>query len=65
MSHGAGYIDARPLSRQIDENLLQRTAAPYIRVEAFEVKHYFTAFSTSFITVSLFECAGRPARSRW
>ena len=28
----AGYIDARPHSRQIDENLLQRTAGPYIRV---------------------------------
>ena len=28
----AGYIDARPHSRQIDENLLQHTAAPYIRV---------------------------------
>src|SRR6516164_1364367 len=27
----AGYIDARPQSRQTDENLLQRTAAPYIR----------------------------------
>ena len=26
----AGYIDARPLARQIDESLLQRTAAPYI-----------------------------------
>src|ERR1700751_1545790 len=28
----AGYIDARPLSAGIDENLLQRTAGPYIRV---------------------------------
>jgi hypothetical protein len=27
----AGYIDARP-NRQIDENLLRRTAGPYIRV---------------------------------
>jgi hypothetical protein len=26
----AGYIDARPQSRQIDETLLQRTAGPYI-----------------------------------
>ena len=26
-----GYIDARPQSCQIDEDLLQRTAAPYIR----------------------------------
>jgi transposase len=25
----AGYIDARPQSRQIDENLLRRTAGPY------------------------------------
>ena len=28
----AGYIDARPQSRQIDESLLQRTAVPYIAV---------------------------------
>jgi hypothetical protein len=28
----AGYIDARPQSRQIDENLLRRTAGPYIWV---------------------------------
>jgi hypothetical protein len=28
----AGYIDARPKSRQIDETLLRRTAGPYIRV---------------------------------
>jgi hypothetical protein len=28
----AGYIDARPHVRQIDETLLQRTAGPYIRV---------------------------------
>jgi hypothetical protein len=28
----AGYIDARPQSRQIDENLLRRTAEPYIWV---------------------------------
>jgi hypothetical protein len=27
----AGYIDARPRIRQIDETLLQRTAGPYIR----------------------------------
>ena len=26
----AGYIDARPLCRQIDEILLRRTAGPYI-----------------------------------
>jgi hypothetical protein len=26
----AGYIDARPQRRQIDENLLRRTAGPYI-----------------------------------
>jgi hypothetical protein len=26
----AGYIDARPQSRQIDENLLRRTTGPYI-----------------------------------
>ena len=26
-----GYIDASPQIRQIDEDLLQRTAAPYIR----------------------------------
>src|SRR5438132_14241241 len=26
----AGYIDARPQIRQIDENLLRRTAGPYI-----------------------------------
>jgi hypothetical protein len=26
----AGYIDARPQSRPIDESLSQRTAAPYI-----------------------------------
>jgi hypothetical protein len=26
----AGYIDARPQTRQLDENLLQRTAGPYI-----------------------------------
>ena len=29
----AGYIDARPHVRQIDETLLQRTAGPYIRVK--------------------------------
>src|SRR5438132_13816787 len=29
----AGYIDARPQIRQIDENLLRRTAGPYIRVK--------------------------------
>jgi hypothetical protein len=29
----AGYIDARP-NRQIDENLLQRTAGPYIWVKS-------------------------------
>src|SRR6516225_2771185 len=29
----AGYIDARPQSRQTDENLLQRTAGPYIWVK--------------------------------
>src|SRR5215467_138133 len=28
----AGYIDARPQSRQVDENLLRRTAGPYIWV---------------------------------
>jgi hypothetical protein len=28
----AGYIDARPHVRQIDETLLQRTAGPYIGV---------------------------------
>jgi hypothetical protein len=28
----AGYIDARPQSRQIDETLLQRTAGPYMWV---------------------------------
>jgi hypothetical protein len=28
----AGYIDARPHIRQLDENLLQRTAGPYIGV---------------------------------
>jgi hypothetical protein len=28
----AGYIDARPQCRQIDETLLRRTAGPYIRV---------------------------------
>jgi hypothetical protein len=28
----AAYIDARPQSRQIDENLLRRTAGPYIWV---------------------------------
>jgi hypothetical protein len=29
----AGYIDARPQSRQTDKNLLQRTAGPYIWVK--------------------------------
>ena len=29
----AGYIDARPQSRQIDETLLRRTAGPYIGVK--------------------------------
>jgi hypothetical protein len=29
----AGYIDARLQSRQVDENLLRRTAGPYIRVK--------------------------------
>ena len=29
----AGYIDARPHVRQIDETLLQRTAGPYIGVK--------------------------------
>jgi hypothetical protein len=28
----AGYIDARPHIRQIDEIFLQRAAGPYIRV---------------------------------
>jgi hypothetical protein len=28
----AGYIDARPQSRQIDESLLQRAAAPYNQI---------------------------------
>ena len=32
----AGYIDARPYIRQIDETLLQRTAGPYIRVISAE-----------------------------
>jgi hypothetical protein len=31
----AGYIDARPHIRQLDEVLLQRTAGPYIRVKRF------------------------------
>src|ERR1700730_16980362 len=30
----AGYIDARPHVRQIDETLLQRTAGPYIGVKS-------------------------------
>jgi hypothetical protein len=30
----AGYIDARPHIRQLDENLLQRTAGPYIGVKS-------------------------------
>ena len=30
----AGYIDARPQCRQIDETLLRRTAGPYIRVKS-------------------------------
>jgi hypothetical protein len=29
----AGYIDARPHIRQLEEVLLQRTAGPYIRVK--------------------------------
>ena len=29
----AGYIDARPHVRQIDETLLQRTAGPYVGVK--------------------------------
>jgi len=29
----AGYIDARPQCRQIDETLLRRTAGPYIRAK--------------------------------
>jgi hypothetical protein len=29
----AGYIDARPHNRQLDENLLRRTAGPYIWVK--------------------------------
>jgi hypothetical protein len=33
----AGYIDARPKSRQINETLLRRTAGPYIRVNAVEL----------------------------
>src|SRR6266705_2496244 len=32
----AGYIDARPQIRQIDENLLRRTAGPYIRVNVVD-----------------------------
>ena len=28
----AGYIDARPYNRQLDENLLRRTVGPYMRV---------------------------------
>src|SRR5260370_33519562 len=31
----AGYIDARPQIRQIDENLLRRTAGPYMWVTSF------------------------------
>ena len=31
----AGYIDARPLNHQIDENLLQRAAGPYIWVNRY------------------------------
>jgi hypothetical protein len=34
----AGYIDARPNIRQLDETLLQRTAGPYIRVKGVGVK---------------------------
>jgi hypothetical protein len=30
----AGYIDARPHIRQLDEVLLQRTAGPYIWVKS-------------------------------
>jgi hypothetical protein len=30
----AGYIDARPHVRQIDETFLQRTAGPYTRITA-------------------------------
>jgi hypothetical protein len=33
----AGYIDARPHIRQLDEILLQRTAGPYIGSIASEV----------------------------
>jgi len=29
----AGYIDARPKSRQLDETLLRRTAGPYMWVK--------------------------------
>jgi hypothetical protein len=32
----AGYIDARPHVRQIDETLLQRTAGPYMWVKSVE-----------------------------
>src|SRR5262249_1642878 len=32
----AGYIDARPKSRQIDETLLRRTAGPYMWVRTFD-----------------------------
>jgi hypothetical protein len=31
----AGYIDARPHIRQLDEVLLQRTAGPYMWVKRF------------------------------
>ena len=33
----AGYIDARPHVRQLDEILLQRTAGPYMRVRSVEL----------------------------
>ena len=38
----AGYIDARPQSRQIDETLLQRTAGPYIGSKPEILCHYCT-----------------------
>src|SRR5438132_11259372 len=49
----AGYIDARPQIRQIDENLLRRTSGPYIWVNlvvtsARRVSHTLPLIPTQF-----------------
>ena len=55
----AGYIDARPQSRQTDENLLQRTAGPYIWVKLRRIG-FAAAPPVNLQTTEMF--ANRPAQ---